>query len=294
MKIMVLGGNRFFGKRLVGLLLDSGHSVTVVNRSGTWRGHSKKGTPECVAADRNTLTVSHPAVQRYDAVFDQCCFSATEARHMVSLLKDKVGNYIFTSSLSVYGLGVAWKESDFDPLTLSELQEADAKENYSLAKKQAESVFLRGFGSRLTCVRFPIVCGNDDYTERLRWHVERKDRLVKVPNPKARISLIHASHAALCLAGLIELPPQGPLNICAELPMALERIYEHLRQQTGAECTTHESEGEQSPFGVQGDWFMDATKARDLKLPLGLIEEWLPQLLAEYVSLSAHIENLDR
>ena len=35
MKILVIGGNRFVGKKLVTRLVNDSHKVTVLNRSGT-------------------------------------------------------------------------------------------------------------------------------------------------------------------------------------------------------------------------------------------------------------------
>ena len=42
MKILVIGGNRFVGKKLVTKLLNQSHKVTVLNRSGSGPNGSKK------------------------------------------------------------------------------------------------------------------------------------------------------------------------------------------------------------------------------------------------------------
>ena len=48
MKILVIGGNRFVGKKLVTKLLNQSHKVTVLNRSGSGPNGSKK-----IKFDRN-------------------------------------------------------------------------------------------------------------------------------------------------------------------------------------------------------------------------------------------------
>src|SRR6476469_8235912 len=102
MKTLVIGGNRFFGKRLVSRLLDAGHDVTLLNR-----GQLDDGFGERVRRfrlDRRELREGHPALsqERWDVVYDQACYQADEAQGACRAFAGRVSRYVFTSSMSVY------------------------------------------------------------------------------------------------------------------------------------------------------------------------------------------------
>ena len=47
----------------------------------------------------------------------------------------------------------------------------EVTQDYAEAKRQAESAFFTDAKFRVIAARFPIVCGPDDYTSRLEFHV---------------------------------------------------------------------------------------------------------------------------
>ena len=61
MKIAIIGGNRFTGKRLVDKLVDS-HKVTLFNRSAS-------GGSDVVRFDRDTDNIN---LNSFDCVVDMC------------------------------------------------------------------------------------------------------------------------------------------------------------------------------------------------------------------------------
>ncbi len=62
MKILALGGSRFFGKKLVSKLLDAGHSVTVANRGNLDDGFGNRVSR--VRTERS-ISLSLPEHQAY-------------------------------------------------------------------------------------------------------------------------------------------------------------------------------------------------------------------------------------
>ncbi len=61
MKILVLGGNRFFGKRLVASFLEKGAEVVLLNRGqikDDFGNHVQR-----IILDRRELSSSHPALK---------------------------------------------------------------------------------------------------------------------------------------------------------------------------------------------------------------------------------------
>jgi nucleoside-diphosphate-sugar epimerase len=172
MRILVIGGNRFFGKRLVSKLLDSKADVTLLNRGllGDPFGDKVKR----IAADRKQLSHELPQLknEKWDVVYDQACYEAEDARKSCQTFSGLVKHYVFTSSESVYAWKGDLKEEDFDPATYRFDSDADRNVNYAEAKRQCETIFTQQNAFPLTSFRFPFVVGPDDYTRRLRFHVE--------------------------------------------------------------------------------------------------------------------------
>ena len=96
MKILVIGGNRFVGKKLVERLITESHKVTVLNRSGTGPARAIK-----VKFDRNNkLDIDSFNFQGFDCIVDMCLFKPEQ----FYLIKDSIPthtNYIFVSSGAV-------------------------------------------------------------------------------------------------------------------------------------------------------------------------------------------------
>lgn len=118
-KILILGGTRFFGKRLVERLLeDSKNEVTILTRGETsdpfgdlvHRIQVDRSQPEAFAQALGDTS--------WDVVYDDICFSPDEADQARRIFDGKTTRYILTSSLSVYDFSEqALTEEIFDPET---------------------------------------------------------------------------------------------------------------------------------------------------------------------------------
>ncbi|WP_306737996.1 hypothetical protein, partial [Acinetobacter baumannii] len=83
----------------------------------------------------------------------------------------KTARYVFTSSLSVYEYNPGPQpEENVDPHTYPVRMGSRFDFSYSEGKRQAEAVFFQKAAFPVVAVRFPIVMGEDDYTERLLFH----------------------------------------------------------------------------------------------------------------------------
>ena len=90
-KILVLGGNRFFGKKLIELLLEENHEVTILTRG-------KSGNPfgakvEHLVADRVDSAALADAVKgrEFDIVYDNICYASNEAKAFCDIFNGKIG-----------------------------------------------------------------------------------------------------------------------------------------------------------------------------------------------------------
>lgn len=172
MNILVLGGTRFFGRRLIHRLLQEGHDVTVATRGNTqddFGDHVRRVIAD--RSDANGLSTKL-AGQTYDVVYDQICFTPKQAKASLDALGDRVGRYVFTSTISVYDPSPAMtKESDFDPIGYPVDLQAESYE-YGEGKRQAESYLFAHAPCPVVAVRVAmVVSGDDDYTGRFAFHV---------------------------------------------------------------------------------------------------------------------------
>ena len=92
MEILVIGGNRFVGKKVVQTLFEK-HNITVLNRKGT-------SPVECniIQQDRNELK----ELKEYDIVIDMCLYNLEQTKNIVDILEKQqnLQQYIFISSIA--------------------------------------------------------------------------------------------------------------------------------------------------------------------------------------------------
>ena len=92
MEILVIGGNRFMGKKVVQTLFKN-HNTTVLNRKGT-------SPVECniIQQDRNELK----DLKEYDIVIDMCLYNLEQTIKTVDILnkQQNLQQYIFISSIA--------------------------------------------------------------------------------------------------------------------------------------------------------------------------------------------------
>jgi nucleoside-diphosphate-sugar epimerase len=160
---------------------------------------------------------------------------------------------------------------------------ADEAKEYQEAKRQAEAVFAQDKSFPVTLVRPPIVLGEDDYTGRLKFHIERttKGQPIYFPNIDAKISFINSDCAANALLHICKQDNLGPLNIASKTPVRLADLMTQIAELVG-KCP-HLSDvpidNHWSPFGIKDDWFMHIEKAEKAVIKTLDVDQWLPNLI---------------
>lgn len=102
MRVLVLGGNRYIGLRLLFELARQGHDVSVANShlaempEGTRRIHVDRTVPGAL-----TEALS-PLRDDFDAVFDNTAYRISDVEPLVDLFRGRLQHYVFTSSVAVY------------------------------------------------------------------------------------------------------------------------------------------------------------------------------------------------
>lgn len=283
MKVLVLGGTRFVGKRLVHLLADQGHDITVGSRGRTFV--SFPNSIQRLKLDRSSKDSMATALQnsQWDIIYDQICFSTDDASSAVEILAGKTGRYVLCSSAAVYTNPVDAREDAFDPSVYPVRSVERSSSSYAEGKRQAEAVIFQGASFPSVAVRFPIILGPDDYTKRLLVQVQRiaSNEPVNIENPDVEISLISSTEAAAFLAWLSAVPHTGPFNACSDGPVSLKTIVGFIEEATGkAARVKRQAESDSfSLFGKPVTATINTGKARRYGFQFQQTRDWLQELV---------------
>ncbi len=285
MRILILGGTRFFGKRLAAHLSDLGCFVTLATR-GRNPAPSLSGVTwhQAERDDVDSLrTLAHQG--QWDCVVDQIGYSPNSAKILLDALGKSTKRIIFTSTAAVYEGSQMHSEEDFDPYHYP-LQWGNRDDfDYAEGKRLAEAVYFQRAEVPVCTVRFPYVLGLDDYTKRIEFHLERilKNLPIGIPNQEATFSFVSSAEASRALLACVERPIQGPLNVCSRQPMTARQFVHALEAVCGKSAaivgtTTPEN---QSPyFGPTSKW-LNSERARQLGLLLDSTESYFSFLVRE-------------
>lgn len=175
MNIVVLGGSRFFGKRLVRRLAEDGHDVTVATRGRQQLGDLEAGVRQTTLdrSDWDSMKTSLGG-RDYDVVYDQIGFNPHDAKIAVDLFAGRVNRFVFTSTMAVYdGTDDVLDEQAFDAKSYPVDLAAD-RYTYKEGKRQAEAYLAQNASFPVVSVRPPfVISSDDDYTGRFAFHVQK-------------------------------------------------------------------------------------------------------------------------
>lgn len=171
MRILVLGGTRFAGRAIVEAALGRGDTVTMFNRGITNPGLFPG--VETVIGDR-TKDLLPLGRREFDTVIDVACYDPAAARLSAEALRDRVGRYVFVSTVSVYA-SHATTEAQDEGAPLAELKPdvTDPLENYGANKALCEAVIREVYGERALIGRPGLVSGPHDPTDRFPYWPRR-------------------------------------------------------------------------------------------------------------------------
>ena len=175
MNIVVLGGTHFIGRHIVEALLNGGHRVSVFSR-----GKSPDALPDHVErlrGDRNDGAAGLRALEgrSWDACVDVSGYTPKQVRPSAELLKDRVGQYVFVSTVSVYedfGDTPVVETHRLLPEAAEDVTEITG-ETYGQLKVTCERIVGDVYGTRCTILRPQIVAGPFDPTGRHTYWVQR-------------------------------------------------------------------------------------------------------------------------
>lgn len=208
MRVLVTGGNRYIGLDLVFELARRGHDVTVINShvaplpDGARRIHADR---RLAGAFEAALTGHR---DDFDVVFDNTAYVPGDLEPMIELFRDRIGQYVFTSSQAVY------RRSFVQPLRehfrRHRADDTDPRKAYGVGKVQCEDLLIGEHGRS----GFPATCLRVGHTLGPRSPQPTRDpaffarleagRPILIPGAGfAALQLVHIADVASLMASLI-------------------------------------------------------------------------------------------
>lgn len=287
-KALVLGGTRFFGVQLVESLLKQGFDVTIASRGNVGDPFGDKVSR--VKVDRLDVgdMQKNFVDTKWDIVFDQICYSSQEAIDSIDVFTGKTKKYVFTSSKSVYepaSEGKGFTEEDFNPFEYKLNVGPKESFSYGEGKRQAEAAFFQRASFSVVAVRFPIVVGINDYTERLNYYIRkvRDQEDVHFVNLEAAMDFISEEEAGEFLAWVGQSAFEGPINATSNGNVEMGELLEYIEEKAGksAKVVATIEEESDSPYNISATWLISNEKAKSIGYEFRELKEYLPELISD-------------
>ncbi|MEN8652023.1 NAD-dependent epimerase/dehydratase family protein [Streptomyces sp. 21So2-11] len=290
----VIGGSRYFGKRLVVRLIESGVKVTVINRGS-------RDVPDGVThlvADRNDEAALNMVLgdREFDVVIDQICYTPQQAAIAKRVFAGRTGRYVMTSTMEVYDPatsqairparpGLPLTESAVDPAGWPVDLDQSYEYRYAEGKRQAEAVFTQDPAFPYVSVRSAhVIGGADDFTDRLSHYIGR----VRAGEPIAVHREIYPttfiSHHEIVefLDWAARADFTGPVNAASHTPLNVIELSDIVALGCGGAATYVETDAENaSPFSFDRYYPMSNSRAESLGFHFSRVTEWLPATVEE-------------
>ncbi len=238
--ILCIGGTGFLSHHIVEAALRRGHNVTLFHRGQT--------RPELfpdlehIRGDREK-DLDALSGRRWDAAIDVCGYVPRIVRKSVELLADKVEQYTFISSISVYdklniiGFDESYPVGKLQDETIEEV----TGESYGPLKALCEQVIEQKFPDRSLIIRPGLIAGPSDPTGRTTYWPYRlaQDGEVLVPDHRDQpLQFIDARDLAEWNIRMVEEKQSGIYNATGPAhPLTLQQFLEQCK--TVSAGTTH-------------------------------------------------------
>ena len=284
MKILVIGGTRFFGIPMVNALLEDGHEVTIATRGKTPDGFGDQ--VRRIAQERTSEASMKEALagKHFDTVIDKIAYSSNDIRYAMEALD--CGQYIHMSSTAVYEpKHMNTAEEDFDGTAAPVKWCCRQDFPYAEIKRQAEYALWQKYADRnWIAVRYPFVIGTDDYTGRLRFYVEHamKGVPMMIDNIDCQMGFIRSDEAGRFLAFLAGKDFRGGINGSSEGIISIREILDYVETKTGIKAVLA-PDGDPAPYNGETEYSINTGKAAALGFRFSRLQDWIYDLLDYYI-----------
>src|SRR5262245_34039806 len=164
MTLLILGGTAFLGPQIVEAAVARGHVLTLFNRGKTNPGLFPD--IEKLHGDRDGDLKSLKG-RKWDAVVDTSGFVPRIVTMSASLLAPSVKQYVFVSTISVFGEGLKPGTAEDGPLaTMPDESSEEVAKYYGALKALSEKAADKAMSGRAWIVRPGLIVGPGDKSDR--------------------------------------------------------------------------------------------------------------------------------
>ncbi|MFS0783248.1 NAD-dependent epimerase/dehydratase family protein [Bacillus sp. 1P06AnD] len=279
--VLVLGGSRFFGKALVERLIDFGCHVAIATR-----GQAKDlfgSRVDRLVVDRRDPESLKLALKNkdFDLVFDNICYNDEEAEYLCRAIPKTVEKIVFTSSMAVYGPGRLLDEALFVPEEYR-LEPFSEALDYGEGKRRAEAYYAQHAPVPYTAVRFPVVLGEEDYTERLLSYGKQVASQTELANPEGDMCFISSDEAArfLCWCGQHDIT--GPINACSDGTISIQNIISYYGEKIDVPVRVG-VEGSEGAYHTYTNYILSNSYAESKGFTFNQLDSYIYPLMDRYI-----------
>lgn len=262
--VVILGGTQFVGRHIAGAFAEHGHRVALFNRGSNPGVHADL---DQMHGDR-AHDLERLNGRTWEAVVDVCGYTPDVVETSARYFKDRAGQYVFVSSISVYDYAKTDGPAEDAPLLQFPADEdptVRSDERYGALKALCEEAVQRSFAGRVTILRPGLVAGPYDPTDRFTYWPVRFDNggTVLAPPSRTRIQYIDARDLAAFAVHLVDRQISGIFNCTVpRSSLTFGDLY--------AACA-HETAKDASTLCVSDEFLDEHAVAPWSELPL-----WLP------------------
>ena len=293
--VLVLGGTRFMGVKLVKKLVELNYDVTVCTR-GIHKDLFGLSVTRIFCDRLNEKAVAAKLGEKYfDIVFDNVAYCSAGVDNILSYIK--CGRYIQVSSVAVYPKIGCPKKSESDYLSSSEKYNISTmSSDYAKGKRESECIALQKYKDmNIAIARIPFVVecenmDNPDINSRLIWYVQAlfNSTPIRIDADDYILSFIRTDEEADFLIKLAESDYRGVVNVSSEGYITVKELMDYLENKTGKKFVISER-GILHPFNLKhfqfdshGFWF-DLEIAKSIGYTPALLSDWIYNLLDKYI-----------
>ena len=286
MKILVVGGTRFFGIHMVEELLKNGHEVTIATRGNAKDDFGHK--VQRLVLERTDASSMQEVLLNlhFDVIIDKIGYCSNDIKNIMEVIDcDK---YIYMSTTAVYNpKHMDTKEEEFDGISKKLVWCNRSDFPYDEIKRQAECALWQEYSNKnWIAVRYPFVIGEDDYTKRMLFYIENTIKAVpmNIDNLDYQMGYIRSDEAGKFMAFLADIDFSGAINGSSHGTISLKEIIEYVEKKTGKKAIIDKT-GIEAPYNGEPEYSINVNLAEKLGFHFSTLNDWIYELIDYYIGL---------
>ena len=245
--LLFLGGTGFLGPHQIEYALARGHRVTMFNRGVSGAGRYGDRVESLIGNRDSKIDAGLTALaggRHWDAVIDNSGYRPRHVRDSATLLKGRVGRYLFVSTLSVYDPAAADRVDESTPLSRSlGSTEEMSWSSYGPLKADCDRAVREIQREAATVVRPGFIVGPGDDTDRFTYWVDRLARGGDVLGPPDRewaLQWVDVRDLSPWIVDLVERDRAGVFNaVGPEVRTSWGEVLDVLAKESAAPVRMH-------------------------------------------------------